>query len=707
MRSRCAMLAWAAWTAAAVAAEDLVLKDSKVEVAVDANGRLTVLKNLRTGQDYAGGRPLWRLYFDRKDGRKENEVRAQDHVPEIRRRGDVIELRYDSLKGADGPLRMGLVLTIRVEDGLVRFGSEVTNAEPHTIIRELHYPLVGACRLPADHKLLTTQQGGQLFPDPRSRILAVGNSPPYMAPSQFYRQMDLKYPGPTSANCFGLIGPSQGLYLGSHDPAFQDTWHGLRLYPDASGAFTEFEAGLFKYPHCTQGQAWACDANVLAPYAGTWHETSRIYRKWADTWWRKREAPLWVRRMKGWQRIIFRHQYGETFFRYADLDGRIRRAGDSVGIETVFPFGWWNSGMDNGYPDSYAVTDPLQGGDAAWAKAIADFRKHGGRVLLYFNGKLIDRESDFYRSGAGKTVCYRDNTGAEYTEQYRFKGLGTFTGYANARTFVVADTRNPEWQSRLRAMADRAIAFGVDSVFYDQLGYAEAASNWDLGGEFPVPNTRTIADKADTLKMLHDYLDSKGNPDFALGTEWLTDVAAQHVDYVHNITGATGPTDFTEWVRFTFPEIILSDREIRDDTDVPRRVNHAVLKGLRSDVEIFRCRDLVDRTPNYQRHLAQADRLRDKYADLLLLGAYRDTEGFESDNPKVAARCFVNGDRLAVVATQSSADSSTVRIRAPGHAFVESDSAGAVEVAPAPDGAQNVKIGRDGLAVLVFRKREP
>lgn len=690
------------WVAAR--AEVYTLKDQQVEVVIDEQGNLVSLKNLQTKQDYAGGRPLWRLYFDRKDGQKENEIVASENRPAIQQQNNRIVLRYDSLKARGANLRMKLALSIRLEDGLVRFGSELSNDELHTIIRELHYPLVGGCQLPADSKLLTTQRGGQLYSNPVAHILGVGNSPPYMAPSQFYRQMDLKYPGHTSANCFALAGGAQGLYFASHDPTFQDTWHGLRVYPDAAGAWTALEAGLYKYPNCVKGQSWSCDANVIAPYSGSWHQTSKLYRKWADTWWRQREVPLWVRKMKGWQRLIFVHQYGEQFFSFSELTGRIRKAGQSVGCENVLAFGWWKAGMDNGYPDSYWTTDAAQGGDKAWAQAIADFRKQGGRLMLYFNGKLIDTASAFYRNGDGKKVCYHDNTGAPYTEQYRFKGLGTFTGHHNSRTFVVADTRRDEWRKQLLRMADRAISFGVDSVFYDQLGYAEASSNWDLSGEFPIPNTRVIADKADTLKLIHDYLDAKASPDFALGTEHCTDVTAQHVDYIHNITGATGPTDFTEWIRFTFPEVILSDREIRDDTDVPRRVNHALLKGLRNDIEIYRCRDLIDKAPNYQRYLAQANRLKDKYCDLLLLGTYKDTEGFANSNPKVNARCFINGIRMAVVATQNSPTPATACIRVPGYAFQESSCLGEAKLEAAPNGGQSVRLGQNGLAVLIFEK---
>lgn len=689
--------AWAepqAWT----------LQSEGVEVAVDAKGNLASLKNLATGHEYAGGQPLWRLYFDRKDGEKEIPVLGAENAPEIKREGDWIVMRYGALKSRGGDLKMRLTLTVRIEEGLVRFGSEVANDEPHTIIRELHYPLVGDCRLEAGDKLLTTFAGGQLFSDPVKRITAVGNNPPYMAPSQYYRQMDQKYPSHTWGNCFAFVGEKQGLYFGSHDPTFQDTWHGLRTYPDAAGAFTRLEAGLYKYPNCTAGQSWTCDANVIVPYSGDWHRTAKIYRKWVDTWWQQREVPRWVRLMKGWQRVIFTHQYGERLFAYGDLNGRMRAAGESVGVNAVLAFAWWKSGMDNGYPDCYWITDPTQGGDAGWAAAVKDFRGHQGRLLLYFNGKLIDEESAFYKSGEGTKICYRDNFGAQYTEQYRFKGMGTFTGLYNARTFVVANTRRPAWRKKLLAMADRAFDFGADSVFYDQLGYCEPSTDWDTSGEFPIPNTHIMVDKADTLKAIHDHLDSKGNLDFALGTECFTDVTAQHVDYIHNITGAVWPGSFTEWGRYTFPEVVISDREIRDDTDIPRRVNHSMLKGLRSDIEIYRCRDLIDKAPTYQRHLAAVNRLKDKYADLLLLGRYTDTDGIENANPKVEARGFANGNRLAVVVTQSAEKTAETRVAVPGYAFVESDGVGEMKIEGASEDA-TVQAGRDGIAVLVFQKK--
>jgi len=685
----------------ALALEQYALKNRKIEVVFDSYGNLITLKNNETGKNYASGKPMWRLFFDTRR-EKGIVVSTKENQPAVTREGDSYVLKYERLNARDQKLNIGLILRISLEDDLVRFGSEVVNHEAHTIVREIQYPLVAGCRISDDQQLLTTTLGGQLIANPRKRINEVGNNPPYMAPAQFFRQMDLKYPSTTAANCFAFTGKREGLYFGCHDTTFTETWHGLRLYPDEMGDFTELEAGLYKYPNCLAGQAWRCDANVVAPYTGDWHQTSVLYRRWADTWWKKAAPPVWIQQMKSWQRIIFRHQYGETFFKYSDLQNRIYNVGESIGEKTVFPFGWWDSGMDNGYPDSYFVTDPDQGGDEGWKNAIADFRKKGGKLLLYFNGKLIDTESDFYRNGPGKSICYKRNTGMDYTEAYLFKAHDTFTGFYNSRSFVVGDIQSAEWKEMLFRYADRALHFGADAVFYDQLGYLYGDQNWDTSGEFPVPNRVGILDRANILKTIHEYLDAK-DKNVGIGAEGVTDVTAQYVDFVHNLP-AQSSYNFIEWVRFTFPEIIISDREIRDDTDVERRVNLTLLKGLRNDIEIYRCRDLIDKTPNYQRYLARINQVKEKYKSLLLEGTFRDTEGFTLDNSLLNAKCFVNGNRMAVAATQHGSKSLSGKLTVPGYRYVESSVVGEGTVQVDGKSGMKITLKNDALAVLIFEK---
>lgn len=676
------------------------LKNQKIEFSIDGKGNMLSLKNLETGFNYASGQPVWRLYFDTKN-EKDIEILAGDNLPSVSKTGDKITFNYKGLKCRGENKNFDLSLTILLEDDMVRFGSEVKNNELHTVIRELQYPLVANIQVPPDHQLLTTDRGGQLIPDAKQWVLSAGYS--YKAPDQLFRQRGIKYPSGPASNCFALIGRSQGLYFGSHDPSFQDTWHGLRVYPDGKGEFNELEVGLYKYPNCLSGESWENNSNVIAPYNGDWHQTSKIYREWANTWWEHREPPMWVKEMNGFQRIILKHQYGETLFKYSEFGNRVKAAGESAGINVAFPFGWWNSGMDNGYPDSYFVTDPEMGGDAAWKQAIADYKKGGGKVIMYYNGKLIDVESDYYKSGKGKEVCFKTNTGTEWNEAYRFSGPGSFTGYYDARSFVVADTKNPDWQKMMKKMADHAYELGANSIFYDQLGYGERTGNWDHSKEFPVPELCVIADKAYALKAMHDYIDKKYPEDYAIGTEHITDVTSQYVDYVHSVTTVRG--SFLEWFRYTFPEIIVTDRNLDgDEPYIKRWVNQTVLLGLRSNLQTFRLRGLIDETPVLQHYLAKINQLKQKYSSLLLLGTFRDTEGFSVDNQDFYAKSFTNGNQMAIVMTQTYRDEALTHLSVPGYEYKESSGVGEFEVMFGSNGIPNITIGRDDIVVLIYEK---
>ena len=680
------------------AASGYVLSDSMTEVKVGEDGSLLVLRNAKTGHNYAGGKGLWRIFYNTLE-EKEMQIDATENTPEISQEGNVITIAYKELIHRGKSLDMSLVLTVTLEDGQVRFGSIVSNCEPHTIIRELQYPLVGDMKLPEGHKLLTTHTGGQVWDDALDLIVNVNPKTLYMKPDQYFRQYDLQYPRHAASNCYAFFGENDGLYFGSHDQSLQQTWHGLRAYPSAPNQFDMLEAGFYRYPNTVCGQSWSCDASVVRPYMGSWTETSHIYRDWMNTWWDKQDVPQWVKEMTGWQRIIFKHQYGEYLRKYTDLPARINNCGKSVGCNTVLAFGWWSDGMDNGYPNYYI--DETQGGEQAWKQAIADYRADGNRLVLYYNGRLIDRESDFYLHGNGKKAANKDNTGAEFAEHYKFTGEGTTLGYYDTRTFSIANMANREWRDMLVKWADRAMNYGADAVFYDQLGVAEEFPNWDNTGEFPIQDIYTGRYKADALKEIRDHIKAK-NPEFCLGTEWLSDCTAQFCDFVHIVEFTANPESFPEWFKYTFPEVIWSDRCVRDDTDIERRVNNTLLKGLVNDIEIFRCRGLIDETPYYQSYLAKINAIRHKYPELLLgAGRFVHTDGISCTSDAVITRGYANGDRLAVVVTTLDENGAKGKLSVPCYEYKECSSIGDVKVSS--DGSR-ITLGKNGISVLVFEK---
>ena len=666
------------------------------EVEIDAAGRLTKLSF--NGRNYAGGAPLWRLYYNTPE-QKEIEICSADCTPELSSCGDTVLLNYNGLGGK----AFNLQLKIWTEGTLVRFGAALKNNEPHTIIRELQYPLIGNMQLPEDYKLLTTHTGGQIFDDPVRTIADVNPRALYMTPAQKFRQYDLQYPRNAASNCFAFVGPSSGLYFGSHDKSLQQTWHGLRAYPDEGTIghqtkdFKHLEAGFYRYPNAMCGDSWTNDASTIVPYEGDWTTTCRIYRRWADSWWHHAPVPKWVQDMTGWQRIIFKHQYGEYLRSYNDLPGRIAKAGESVGCNAVLAFGWWKEGMDNGYPD-YSPDDS-QGGDAAWKQAIKEFRDKGNRLLLYFNGRLIDVESRFYRNGGGSRVVNKDNTGREFTEHYKFTGQGTTLGYYDSRTFTIADMSKREWRNQLIQWADRAMELGSDAVFYDQLGVAEEFPNWNLSREYPVQDIFTGRYKADALKEIRDHIKAK-DPEFALGTEWLSDCTSQFCDFVHIVEFTALPESFPEWFRYTFPEVIWSDRCVRDDNDVPRRVGNTLLKGLRNDIEVFRCRGLIDETPVYQAYLAPVNAIRTEFPEFLLEGRYSAMDGFICSNAGITARSYTAKDgSIAVVATSLGDKRQKGTIDVPGMHCKCSRTIGGASV-----NGSTVCLGQNDIAVLFFGK---
>ena len=201
--------------------------------------------------------------------------------------------------------------------------------------------------------------------------------------------------------------------------------------------------------------------------------------------------------------------------------------------------------------------------------------------------------------------------------------------------------------------------------------------------------------------MIRDH-NIRFDPEFALGTEWLTDVTAQYCDYIHIYQVTAGRYSFIDWFRYTFPEIIISDREIRDDTDIERRVNNTLLKGLRNDIEIYRCRDLIDKTPHYQSYLAQANEIKRRYEHLLLMGRYRDVEGFTLSAQGIEARAYTHGNGMAIVATRTEAgDPVSGGIEVPGYRFVESSTLGEARVSRNGD---RITLGQYDLAVLIYQK---
>ena len=130
------------------------------------------------------------------------------------------------------------------------------------------------------------------------------------------------------------------------------------------------------------------------------------------------------------------------------------------------------------------------------------------------------------------------------------------------------------------------------------------------------------------------------------------------------------------------------------------RAASTTLKGLRNDIEVFRCRGLIDETPVYQEHLAKVNEIRHEFPELLLEGRYTATDGFSCNNPAVVVRSYTSGNRMAIVVTYTGSGRQNCRLNVPGYRLVTYRTIGEAGV-----NKTYLNLGQNDLAVLIFESQ--
>lgn len=667
-----------------------ILNNGIVEISFDDRARLISLRNSATGREWAGGGGLWRIIFEH--GRVQEEEMTAESAREISvsREAETLRLRWSGMQCAAGSFDFRIEAVVRLEGTQVCFDARLENRTKDAILREFQFPFVKNVNLGPGTELLTSAVcDGIRYRD--IPALLESSRTGYVGQDNKALEFSCLYPGLAAANCFLLAEPENTLAVMSLDPTFQCTLHLLRKRGE------EIDAGVVKYPFLRPGETTTVTGYRLAPVAGDWHRAADLYRNWCDTWRVTSEKPSSILHSNGWHRLILRHQYGKQLFHYRDLP-KILKSGLEAGIDTLFLFGWHEGGHDSRYPEYDFAED--EGGHDELKKQIAAFQANGGHVILYFNGQLIDTATDFYEK-TGKRISVKLPSGREHTEVYPFGGDGTALRIFGNKVFVTACPGTDEWLDVLKHLADQAIELGCDGVFFDQLGYISRPCCDPTHGH-RVPFMEVTAAKVEMIRKLREYV-KRQRPEMSFGIEWFNDVTSRHVDFVHNIYDDGNPGHYPEFMRYLFPEVVITDRGIRDDTNIERRVNRAVRLGLRSDVEIYRCRALIDETPHYKAYLTKANAFRERNRDLVLNGRFRDTLGARCDNPAVEYSVFEAPGRLGVIlCSAETAERGAVTV--PGGRFRRFDriTAGSVDAGSAEQ--IRFELPPDSLLLLEFER---
>jgi len=563
---------------------------------------------------------FWRAYLDYCKPGKNRELAVyagEQPMPEILQEANGLTCVYPQLVAEDGSvhdIRMELHITQDAE-GTLHYSATMQNNSA-VRLNELQYPLfsfekmVGAL----EEDILYLPDGlGRRTVNPHLDTQKAHTE--YMAADYKNIVQMYKYPGQLSMPWMALESGGKTLYLGAHSEIWRQISVMTATEPREESV-PYFMMGIASYPAVEPGETLCYDGFTAALFDGDWREGADLYRRWAESSWltgfSKKES---VKYLHGWQRIILKHQFGEIYHTYNELP-RLYRAGKQYGIHMLLLFAWWEEGMDNGYPN-YRPAEDLGGADRLRA-AIREINEDGGVVILYANGHLIDVSTDYYKT-EGYKYTTKDIDGNDYREHYMFSNSGTLLKMGN-KSFVTGCYGTKEWPEKILEIEQRHLDLGSNGTFFDQLG---------CGFYLCFDKSHTHGSRIDEDPHLRlpvvKKMKEKLSEDQWFGTEWVVDRMSPVMDFTHGFgcSIAYAEDAYPYIYRYTFPEIITSNRLIHDEKPGwEKHLNYTFVHGMIFDVAIYRCRATLEDAPRYGEHIQKLVTLRNQYLDFLVNGKF-------------------------------------------------------------------------------------
>ena len=565
----------------------------------------------------ATGSDFFRLILD--DGlRTEIPVLSSKQEGVATEKDGAIVISYDKLVSEYGDTyNIGLTITVEIEDGLLRFTPAVKNGTENTRINECFCPL-------ADFNTLYGDKAKDViyFPDGLGTraenpwgVLKSLTSAWY---SHDENEVFWHYPYPRATmGWFGVESNGHFLYVGRYDPlmryCFMTAKQRIRSNP------TNLMVGIDHFPMARPGETVVMPSTVIGMLEGDWRAGADTYRAWADkNFYKVVKKEKWVTELTGWQRIIMRSQYGEDYYKASDLP-RVYEEGAKQGIHTIFLFAWWKEGMDRNYP---TYEEPYEGAWKELRENINKVQAMGGRIILECNCHFMDPHNDFYKQ-FGDEVKIIDINGNELRPAFVYPGRGEFRATYGAKQFPLCCSGTERWRNQVLDQFKLMRELDPDCLFADcfcgcpyQPCFNDKHEHGNRVDEEWIGH-RKFFDAA------VEYCEKEGK---VFAGEVVTDIASAYAQFIHglvNVDFKINSKQFPQLFRYTFPEVITTERGIRDALgDSPKRLKAALVMGVRLDAELYVCRADLGRDPDYAAAIAHYTENLNKYGEFYYYGKF-------------------------------------------------------------------------------------
>ena len=569
--------------------------------------------------------------------------------------GHSVLISCDKLRTRDGERGIALRLTIRLEGDRLVFESMVSNSSESTL-NEWIYPCLGT---------IDTLSGGK--PDllyPKHLGEKIKNISEYLrgrTDRDATHEISHAYPCPLSMQWMLLEDSGTCLYLSGRDTLFYTS--ALRARGSKEGGVTlEMNKMAFVKP----GETWECPAYLAWLYEGSWMQGAREYALWAASWRTPVTPRDWVKKMNGCFLVINRQQYGDENWPYDTLPALYDFA-KAHGFDTLGLYGWYQNGHDGSRPGP-KVSLSL-GGEKTLKENIKKVQGKGGRVTLYFQGRLMDTGSDFYRE-TGRKIESKTRWGTPYYEYDDKYCHSDYLHYFSKKPFAAVCPSCEEWHELMARHADWVYSLGADAILYDHLGGMTPYPCFDESHPHLMdkPSLSHAQGRLRVHKKIREQAERSETCAYMTGN--VTDAHSQFPDCLYcagsfpgikgtgtslpvagdaalGNTESPGPMIMPDLFRFTFPQTLITIRN--PNPSVSRRLaNFALLYGFKLEMELRNFTDkefILDDEGNEDRlYSRQLARLRSAHGDYLLEGRFLAQESLSNGNEQVKAALFERAD---------------------------------------------------------------
>lgn len=569
------------------------------------------------------GADFWRLILD--DGmRTEIPVFSHEQSGTVMQNGDSLTIDYPMLRtGYGDSVQVRFTVTVRAEGDLLSFTTRIEN---HAALRvnECFCPLADFTSLGGEKekdKLYLPRGLGTCAKNPW-KVLS-GLTTRYYFHNEHETFWHLHYPR-ASMGWFGVQSAGRFLYVSRYDEEARHCFLTVRQRIHSNPS--DLMVGVDHFPMARRGETVEYPPVVIGMLEGDWRAGAKKYREWADrSFFRLPEKAPWVREMTGWQRIIMRSQYGEDYVTADDLP-ELYRIGAKYGIHTLFLFAWWKEGMDRGYP---VYEEPYPGAFRKLKEGIERVRALGGRVILECNCHFMDPKTDYYREN-GAELAILDINGNEVRPAFVYPGYGEYRVTYGAVQFPLCCFGTEKWRNQVLSQIRQLDELGADCTFADCIGGCPYQPCFNDQHEHGNRVDREWYYRRQFFAEAEDYCKKHGK---VLAAEVVTDVAASYNQFMHglvNVDFSIRGDSFPAMFRYTFPEVITTERGIRDEEgDFARRLRCALVYGLRLDAELYVCRAHLDAAPKYAAAVKAYTNTLIEYREFFLDGTFTATSDLE------------------------------------------------------------------------------